>query len=117
MPTIEFLYGGYWMQADPEDYMLRWNDYYWACIQDGGDDDYFILGSAFLRGFYSTHDHTNERFGFAPHSDSLKAGPYAGTVPDTDLPESDEFTGIANGGLTLAKSVMLALVATAVSMF
>lgn len=80
-PTISFLFGGYWMEMLPEDYFVEWEGECWACL---GSNDYgsdWILGDTFLRGFYSTHDHTNKRFGFAPHSESTKKAPYLGIIP------------------------------------
>jgi hypothetical protein len=37
------------------------------------DADYFLIGDAFFRGFYSVHDDDNDRIGFAPHSESNKS--------------------------------------------
>jgi hypothetical protein len=39
-----------------------------------------------LRGFYSTYDHKEKRFGFAPHSLSTKKSPQRGEVPLEELP-------------------------------
>jgi hypothetical protein len=80
-PTISFLYGDYWMEMFPEDYFIEWEGQCWACL---GSNDYggeWILGDTFLRGYYSTHDHTNKRFGFAPHAESKKKAVYEGTRP------------------------------------
>jgi len=35
---------------------------------DMGDD--WMLGDAFLRGYYAVHDHKKKRMGFAPTTDS-----------------------------------------------
>jgi hypothetical protein len=71
----------------PEDYVI-YESYYNACfmcILDSGDETW-LLGDAFLRGFYSTHDHKEKRFGFAPHSLSTKKGAQKGQEPLTELP-------------------------------
>lgn len=39
-----------------------------------------------MRGFYSTYDHKEKRFGFAPHSLSTKKSPQRGEVPLEELP-------------------------------
>jgi len=88
LPALEFLYGNYWLQALPEDYMGYYNGYYWGCFIDTGDDSSFILGSSFLRGFYSTHDYANKRFGFAPHSSSTKRAGELNSGSSTPLPNS-----------------------------
>ncbi len=49
-------------------------------------EETWILGNAFLRGFYSTHDHKEKRFGFAPHSLSTKKGARRGQQPSEELP-------------------------------
>ena len=82
MPKIELLMGGYWLEMLPEDYMIYdsdWNEY-WMCINESFDE-LWVLGDSFLRGFYSTHDHAEKRFGFAPHSLSTKSSPYKGEIP------------------------------------
>lgn len=75
-PTISFLFGGYWMEMLPEDYFVEWQGECFACLGKEDFLDGFLLGDAFLRGYYSTHDHTNKRFGFAPHAESKKKAVY-----------------------------------------
>ena len=51
------------------------------------DIDYWILGDAFMRGWYNIHDHTNLKMGFVPFADSAKEVPVlADSVPTTLLP-------------------------------
>jgi hypothetical protein len=91
LPVIEFLYGGYWMQMVPEDYVLidsavsvgRVMQYRCGLCIDNSRDDTWLLGDAFLRGFYSVHDHKNKRFGFAPHTLSTKDAPYHAEFNET----------------------------------
>lgn len=72
LPTISFLYGGYWMEMRPEDWIVETDGLCWACLGENNFDEYWILGDTFLRGFYSVHDNANARFGFAPHAGSKK---------------------------------------------
>ena len=90
LPFIEFLFGGYWMQMLPEDYMIpdsvvilkNGQTQYRCglCLDDNGEESW-LLGDAFLRGFYSVYDHAGKQFGFAPHSLSKKNAPVKGEVP------------------------------------
>ncbi len=73
------------MEMLPEDYILNWDGVCFACIGDGGDDPYLVLGDSFLRGFYSIHDYSKMRFGFVPHSESTKLAPQKGNVPKKKL--------------------------------
>ena len=74
------------MDVQPKDYIIQ--DYFgcFACIGNNGDDNYWILGDSFLRGFYSIHDGVNYKMGFAPHSKSTKKAPIKGNKPDILLP-------------------------------
>lgn len=72
----------------------------------------WILGDAFLRGFYSAHDHKSKKFGFAPHSLSEKKSPVRGTTPPETLPvelEEDEVIWIIIGAVAGALVIGLAL--------
>lgn len=87
MPTVSFLYGGYWMEMRPEDYLVEYAGECFACVgSDPGNT--WLLGDAFLRGFYSTHDHASLKFGFAPHAKSTKTAPYEGSRPYLELYET-----------------------------
>ena len=72
--------------------------------------DTMILGNGFLRGFYTTHDLSTNKFGFAAHATSSKADPrYAeppeiyleGTKPKEKLLTPGQKTGIAVGVIML----------------
>ena len=47
------------------------------------DMPYFLLGDVFLRGYYSVHDMTNDRIGFAPHKTSNKKIITEGVNPES----------------------------------
>jgi len=88
LPALELLFGEYWLQALPEDYMTFYNGSYWACFTDAGEGANFTLGSAFLRGYYSVHDYAGKRFGFAPHSSSTKLDAETNSANSWTLPAS-----------------------------
>ena len=91
MPDFEILFGGYWMKVFAEDYVVPVNRAGTCsiCLFGNEDRDYWLLGSAFLRGWYSIHDHTNGRMGFVPYSGSAKTQPPASTgTPTIASPES-----------------------------
>ena len=85
LPVIEFLYGGYWLEFSPEDYMIEDDGVSGSCflciLKETESPNEALLGNGFLRGFYSTHDLETNRFGFAPHATSNKADPRPGQLP------------------------------------
>lgn len=89
-PTISILYGSYWAEILPEDYVL---DVSLAGDESicmigftyQGDDEGWMLGDVFLRGFYATHDMDTKMMGFAPSSGSKKNMLVSGTAPDEEL--------------------------------
>jgi len=88
LPALELLFGEYWLQVLPEDYMNLYNGSYWACFTDAGEGANFTLGSAFLRGYYSVHDYEGKRFGFVPHNLSTKRNAETNSADSCDLPAS-----------------------------
>lgn len=74
-PVIQYAVGGYWLESRPEDYFVEWAGSCFMCIFSNGFDDMFLLGDDFLRGYYSVHDHTTAKFGFAPNTGSVKNAP------------------------------------------
>lgn len=54
LPTLWFLFGGHWFQANPDDYIIEWGDRCFVCLTKG--DDKWVLGDAFMRGYYIVHD-------------------------------------------------------------
>ena len=79
LPSFWLLYGDYWFEVTPEDYVVEVNvnNVCALCLYGRSSNDYWILGDAFMRGWYNIHDHTNERFGFIPFPDSPKTTPTA----------------------------------------
>ena len=62
----------------PEDYTVATDqdlDECAFCLQGTNGYSYWILGDAFMRGWYSIHDYSNMRFGFAPFKGSSKTVP------------------------------------------
>ena len=54
LPSLYFLVGGYWYQADPADWIVISDDRCFVCLQQGEDD--WVLGTALMKGYYSTFD-------------------------------------------------------------
>jgi len=76
-PKISVRYGGYWAEILPEDYILDVSIAQDESICMVGltwqaDEEGWMLGDVFLRGFYATHDMDNKKFGFAPSAGSSK---------------------------------------------
>lgn len=82
MPNFELLYGGFWMTVTPDDYVIELsNDGLTCglCFTGYTSMTYWILGDAFMRGWYNIHDHTNKRMGFVPFTGSAKTKPVKST--------------------------------------
>ena len=77
LPKIELNFGNYWFEFNPEDYAIRQVYNCFVCILPQ-ELDMWILGSSFLRGYYTTHDLTTNKFGFAVHKTSNKNHPRQG---------------------------------------
>jgi len=89
LPKLELLFGGNWFSVDPEDYVIEFNTYTKKCSLcfSAANQDYWILGDAFLRGWYAIHDFDNMRMGFIPQAESTKTTPNSGYV--TPIEEDD----------------------------
>jgi hypothetical protein len=82
LPTIDLLFGGYWLEVLVDDYVINFGDGTCAlCIHQSRYADEAHFGSAVMRGFYIIHDHDNARQGIAPQASSGKVAPVAGTTP------------------------------------
>ena len=120
LPSFEILYGDYWFEVTPEDYLIQHpddNSICFLCIA-GMDLDHWILGDAFMRGWYNIHDHENLRMGFVPHVGSSKSAPVQKTNdPATPLPVEETWTS-GNGevfGLTTEQFLTAASIAIVLS--
>ncbi len=89
-PTLELLFGDYWLQVLPEHYIF--NDVkesfnLWTlCIDTRHPfSDELVLGNSFLKGYYTVHDYETNRFGFAPHSTSSKRAPEMDSGAEPEL--------------------------------
>jgi len=83
-PSIFLMVDGYWLEIHPSDYVLDLDiEGQQGCLLSlmAADIPYFILGDSFLRGYYSVHDHTNNRIGLAPHNTSPKRRIELGQLP------------------------------------
>lgn len=58
------------------------------CISSIEGFNEWILGDAFMRGWYNIHDHANLRMGFVPFTGSSKSAPItATTTPTGSIPD------------------------------
>ena len=78
-PIFELLFGGYWMQVLPEDYIVDISidadgSICSLCLDPDQNANEWLLGDAFMRGWYNIHDHTNMQMGFVPFKGSNKSG-------------------------------------------
>jgi hypothetical protein len=70
------MFGEVWHQMQKEDYVFDASEF-----QDGSvcalaiienEQDFFLMGNSFLRGYYSIHDMQDGYIGFVPHETSSK---------------------------------------------
>jgi len=120
MPGFEMLYGGYWMSVTADDLSIDiYSDGSRCSLCFSGYDtiDYWILGDAFMRGWYNIHDHTNKRMGFVGLASGGKEVPVEATeIPTTPLPNVDistDFTLFGMDAVTFITIVVLAFILTA----
>jgi hypothetical protein len=71
-----------------------------------------VFGDAFLRGFYSIHDNSLNRFGFVPHAESTKLAPQKGKVPKTHLKPYQKWMKGADAFSECLSATMAALFVT-----
>ena len=75
--SIYFLFGDHWFEMTPEQYLYfgTFSINCSFCIFGYDDYDYWVLGSNFLRDWYSVHDYDNQKFGFVPQINSARSSP------------------------------------------
>ena len=89
MPSFELLFGGYWMRVNTEDYVIDISEDKTTCTLclSPEYEDEWILGDAYMRGWYSMHDLTNMKAGFHSIDTAKKPTPTKATsVPTKKLP-------------------------------
>ena len=104
------LFGGYWFEVLPEDYVIQFNLTTKKCslCLSGFDRNYWILGDAFMRGLYTVHDYDNLRMGFVPYTGSAKgAMPAKTTDPTTTPPGVDVVIAWSLFGLTATQFILI----------
>ena len=72
---IQLLIDGKWMMVKASDYVLQIDGSCILAFVNDQSSSYWLLGDAFLTGYYSIHDnenHVNARIGFVPHANSDK---------------------------------------------
>jgi hypothetical protein len=84
LPTIDLLFGGYWVEVLVSDYVREEAD--GTCSYNFRRSfDYMtaILGTPLMKNYYVVHDVDNLQVGFAPHASSLtpKNALVAGVTP------------------------------------
>ena len=59
LPTFWLLFGDHWFEVRPEDYAVQVtaSGKCALCIEPLESDEYWILGVAFMRGWYSIHNY------------------------------------------------------------
>jgi hypothetical protein len=89
----------YRFQVSVDDYFLKYNDLVENPLPEDEDvcilafvnevySTYWLVGDAFLKGYYSIHDnddHANARIGFAPHATSTKKKVEKAEMPTIDI--------------------------------
>lgn len=84
LPRFSLLFGGYWMEVLPEDYVIAIttdDKFCTVCLRAKDDFDSWILGDVFLRNWYSIHELDNKQLGFVPFKGSNKSAPIQSTSP------------------------------------
>ena len=112
MPGFEMLYGGYWMDVTAEDLAIEITTGTCSlCLSGYSSIDYWILGDAFMRGWYNIHDLDNMRMGFVPFASSNKVVPTQATsIPTTYLPNVSPPEDTTIFGLDLETFMLIVLV-------
>ena len=119
MPSFELLYGNYWFTVNVEDFVIEiTNDGSVCALCLSTYESEWILGDAFMRGWYNIHDHTNAKIGFHTLDASVKSKPTESTsTPTETLPYVEVNTTFLIFGIdavTFLITVSLAVIITGV---
>ena len=89
LPDFELLFGDYWMRVRQEDYVVELDEEGQVCGMcfSATDSGYWLLGDAFMRGWYNIHDHENSRMGFVPFAGSSKPPAELAASKPTAVPD------------------------------
>ena len=85
------------------------------CLTAEENADHWILGDAFMRGWYNIHDHENKRMGFVPFLGSNKSAPIpaeSAPVPycnDVEDEADDEVWTVEVNGILLVTAAVAAV--------
>ena len=112
LPTIYLRFGGYWLEVKNTDYATPNPASSDNCqLLLGVNEDFWALGMAVIRGYYVSHDLTNDRLGFVPQSDSLKSVPVYDPAKSTDTttPLTDTTYELPSWALDLIIGVAVAI--------
>ena len=118
LPSFEILFGGYWLQVRPEDYIRSINGVEcYLCLRKTYWDNW-IIGSAVLKDYYSIFDRENMQVGFVPFTGSGKpAIVQASSTPTTELGTVDvnvSVVDVSNFQFLLSFTLLLSIIGWAV---
>jgi len=94
LPSFYLAFGDYWLEVQPKNYAIEIDNtgqYCMLCLEPTAGREDWILGTTFLRGWYTIHDYDNSQIGFVPFAGSDKSSPEEVTeAPDTDIPSEQQ---------------------------
>lgn len=83
------MFAGHWYEMLPEDYIFdassKQDMSLCALAIVANQQNFFLFGNSFLRGYYAIHDMKDGYLGIAPHATSSKNFVTKGTVPTNVL--------------------------------
>jgi hypothetical protein len=59
LPSVDFLFGGYWVEVKPDDIVLNYGSNVCGFCIDNSEIEQITLGASFLLGYYAVHDMDN----------------------------------------------------------
>lgn len=85
-PDVQLLINNKWFVVKAYDYVQELEGTCYLSFVEDMSTSYWLIGDAFLRGYYSIHDnedHSQAKLGFIPHANSDKPHVSYGEVPAT----------------------------------